>query len=229
VFDTLPAQVLQQFKPELKKTVGDQPLPQSSLSNSFGRDSQFHLYVAAIAQNAGFTDVRSAEPDVLANLGPEECGFAAKRIKNINNLPTRIAKASEQIARSKRPGLITLETSLAFNRRNDRILQQLPEEEFVRRYHAYMQRFISLNHERLERLVDAWWVCGIVFHDQQVRLVGTEWEIAGMTIGVPLPARVCANPEKFWLQYEKGLPNRITSPIAVARPRLLLPANNLHS
>ena len=224
IFDALPAPVLAQFKIELTKAIGDQALPQHSLENSFGRDSQFHLYVASITHNAGFAKVRNAEPDVVGELADEECGFAAKRIKSVSNLRARIKKASVQIAKTKRPGLIVLETSLAFNRTNSRITQPLPEAEFARLYYSYFQRFISHNQKRFESFVDPWWVCGIVFHDQQIRLVGTEWQIGGMTFGVPLAARCISDPGRFWRQYEQGLPNRMTSPIATVSPRLWLPA-----
>jgi hypothetical protein len=222
VFDSLPGQVLGQFLAELKKTVDDQALPQHYNGNTFGRDSQFHLYVAAVAQNAGFLDLRSGEPDVVCRLGDAELGIAAKRVKTTSKLATRIKKASDQIARSQRPGLIAVDTSLALNRKNDPFLQQMTEEDFGRWYHAFVNGLIDRNRERFEKLVDPWWVCGIVFHDQIIRLVGSSWETDGMTIGLIFQARCCANPEKFWRVYETGVPSRLTSPLVIPRKRLLL-------
>lgn len=225
VFDCLPDEVLTQFKPELKKIRRDQPLPQFHNGDSWGRDNQFHLYAAAIAHNAGCT-VRSAEPDVICCLpGGDEFGIAAKRVKKTEALEDRIRKGSDQIVRSKIPGLIVVETSLALNPTNDRIYHQLSEDDFLRAYHGYFDEFITRNNRLLQKLVDPWWVCGIVFHDQQVRVVGSAWETAGMTIGLAFPARCVADPERLSRCYETGLPNRVVSPIVSVQPRLLLPAS----
>lgn len=223
VFDSLSDHVLTEFKPELKKIIKDQPLPQNNNGNSQGRDNQFHLFTAAIAHNAGLK-VRSAEPDVICgHSNGDEFGIAAKRAKKMSSLDDRIKEGSAQIASSKLPGIIAIETSLAFNHNNDRIYRQLSEEDFHRTYHGWFNQFITKNRHRFQKLVDPWWVCGVVFHDQQVRLVGNAWETAGMTISLTFPARCCADPQRHWQSYERGLPNRVVSPIVEVRRTLLLP------
>ena len=120
-----------EFLAIVKRVLKDSALPQQDLEESPGRDKQFELYLAAICQNAGLLPVACAEPDVACVADGIEFCIAAKRLKSFKSLKDHIRKAADQIAKSKRPGVITLDLSPAWNRKNSPVTSQLHSQMLV--------------------------------------------------------------------------------------------------
>ena len=89
-------------------------LPNEDRSHSKGRDAQFELFVAAVCQNAGLHPVAREEPDVTCHIEGIKFGIAAKRIKSVTNLKKHVRKAAQQIEGAGFPGMIALDTNVAF-------------------------------------------------------------------------------------------------------------------
>jgi hypothetical protein len=113
------------FRQLCKDLLRDSTLPQNDLVNSQGRDSQFELYLAAVCQKAGMTPVGYHEPDVTCHVDGTMMSIAAKRIKSQKQSRARIKKAIEQIKFAGRPGIVALEMSIAWNRKNLAVLSPL--------------------------------------------------------------------------------------------------------
>jgi hypothetical protein len=75
------------------------------------RDAQFELLVAAMLRRSGFL-IRLAEPDIHVELTNGSCiGIAAKRVKSLSKLASRISEGSKQIAKSQLHGLLAVHLS----------------------------------------------------------------------------------------------------------------------
>ena len=110
-------------------------------------------------------------------------GIAAKRVKNVARLAKHVRKAGDQIQKAGFPGIIALDTTVALNRDNDRINTPIPDDEFWSLYRHALNRSIRGIHDTIMECVRGKSVCGIVFHDQQVRYQSNdEWSLCGMTM-----------------------------------------------
>jgi len=103
----------------------DKPLPQDDRRNSFGRDAHWELYLAAICQRGAMTPVGFEGNDVTCMVDGTQLGIEAKRIKSENNAKERIRKAIEQIIKAKRPGVVAVDMSLAWNEHNCPIIEPI--------------------------------------------------------------------------------------------------------
>lgn len=202
----------QKFRDLLKFALGDSVLPQGNRDHSKGRDFQFELFVAAICQNAYLVPVEREEPDVTCLLQGIKYGIAAKRVKSAGNLRKRVSKAASQIQRAGYPGIIALDTCLLFNPDNVRITSPIPDHEYGRLHKQALDRCIRKYHDGIQEWVRGKCVCGLVFHDQQVRRldVNGNWSLEGMTVA--LPVANLDEPHRrefscFTESYFKGLPN----------------------
>ena len=84
-----------EFKSLVKKALDDSVLPQDDQQGSLGRNSQFHLYLAAVCQNAQLCPIAFDEPDLTCGLDGTLFGIAAKRIKSSVQVSKRIKKAAD--------------------------------------------------------------------------------------------------------------------------------------
>ena len=57
-----------EFKACLRKLLQDESLPQDGNSHTPGRNTQFEMYLAAIASRAGLQPIEYAEPDVICRI-----------------------------------------------------------------------------------------------------------------------------------------------------------------
>jgi hypothetical protein len=140
-------------------------------------------------------------------------GIAAKRIKSANNLMKNVKKAIEQISKSKIPGIIVLETSLAFNPDNVRVTRPIGDTDFLPLYKDIVNHHWTPYDERTLALMRDTNVRGIIIHEQLVRFEPSgEWSLIGMTIHRAAlhaePREMCAF-KSFAEVYENGLPNRL--------------------
>lgn len=199
------------FQRLVKSTLKDSVLPQEDRHNSQGRDAQFELFVAAICQRAGLAPVLREEPDVTCVVDGTRFGIAAKRIKNVDNLPARIQDAADQIEKARLPGIIALDTCIALNRENERITAPIPEPVFGEHYLQALKQFARKFHDRIQEWVRGKGVRGIVLHDQQVRLGDDgQWSLQGMSVWISTARENQRRNREFSAfrrAYGKGLPN----------------------
>ncbi len=210
VFDVAAAHPTdQKFRDLIRFALGDSVLPQDNRGNSRGRDFQFELFIAAICQNAGLTPIEREEPDVTCVVEGVNYGIAAKRIKGVGNLHKRISKAANQIEKAGLPGIIVLETTLLFNPNNTRITKPMSDNDFGKLHHQALCRCIGRYADQIHGWVRDKGVCGLVFHDQQVRLdLSGNWFLEGMNLKFPLTHHR-REFHCFADGYFAGLPNRV--------------------
>ena len=130
---------------KLRRALKDSALPQKDVKQSTGRDTQFELYIAAICTKALLVPIDFAEPDLLVYLDEQQFGIAAKRLKSRDNLEKNIRKAGNQIKKAGIPGIIAIDTCVAFNEANEWILASFSESQFVKRYSEYFRVYIDEN------------------------------------------------------------------------------------
>jgi hypothetical protein len=171
-----------EFKALVKKALRDSVLPQDNREESVGRNSQFHLYLAAVCQNAGLVPVAYDEPDVSCTIDGKKFGIAAKRIKSMDQIKARIKKAGEQISRSKRPGIIALELSLAWNPKNLPIISRLQSQMYVLIAVLQGEQLFDNYHEDIYRWVAGQGVLAVLVFDFRIRLrPNSQWGLDGMS------------------------------------------------
>ncbi|RJP40638.1 MAG: hypothetical protein C4547_02185 [Phycisphaerales bacterium] len=211
VFDQLPFESGNDaFTRKLKTLIKDSVMPESDRKNSKGRDVQFELYVAAVCYASDLTPVDFEEPDVTCRVNGMKFGIAAKRVKNAEKLEDRVADGANQIQRSRLPGVIALDTCLAFNPDNARIPVQIADAEFGRLYSRAISAHFSPFYAKLQDRVRGKGVCGIVIHDHQLRLHDNTWSLAGMRMWIHTPSynqRREREAKEFAYAYGRGLPN----------------------
>jgi len=84
------------FLDKLRKVTSDTVLPQEAAAETPGRDAQFELFLAAGLKRNGLA-VSFEEPDLVVGDGLIHIGVAAKRIKSMRRLQSRIAEAFRQL------------------------------------------------------------------------------------------------------------------------------------
>ncbi len=104
---------------KLQGMVGDPLLP--GMKGSPGRDAGFELLTAALIKKGGLA-VRLDEPDIVVATDHHAIGIAAKRIKSLASLQSRLRDARRQLRRQGRGesplidhGLIALDVTYATN------------------------------------------------------------------------------------------------------------------
>jgi len=183
VFDQLqPHRANHEFRSLVKKALKDSVLPQDNQRESVGRDSQFHLYLAAICQNAGLHPVEFEEPDVSCVIDGKKFGIAAKRIKSLDRIKDRIKEGADQVFRAQRPGIIALELSLAWNPRNLPIVSRLQSQMYVTISVLQATQLFDRFHEEIYRWVRDQGVVAVLVFDFRIRLrADNQWGLDGMS------------------------------------------------
>ncbi len=80
-------------------------------------------------------------------------GIAAKRLKSLQQLKKHVRKGAQQIAASKRPGILVLDLSYAWNRANEPITSQLVSQLYLMTFMARSHQFFDEHHSNIERWV----------------------------------------------------------------------------
>lgn len=197
------------FRSRLELLVEDSVLPQDDAMNSPGRDAGFEVYVGGVCA-AHLSPVAWGNPDVTCQHDGQTYGFEAKRIKNLNNLYSRVRKAVTQIVEANLPGIIVLDLALAFNPENRR-LRQMNETIFWADYEANFKATWRRYQSKVQQLMSRGHVLGIVVHDYHVRQHGSDWQLTGMTMRIPNETRPTADQrlfDKLSTLYTYGLPNQ---------------------
>jgi hypothetical protein len=207
----VPAERTLAFKEVLKRIVSDSPLPQQDRGNSPGRDAAFELYVGAVCRSGRFLPVNFEEPDVTCVWQGIKYAFPAKRIKSEKRIIERVTEATKQIKRSGLPGVIALDTCLAFNPDNLRI-RQIPDTVFWSEYFQNLKVTWSQYHAKIQNIIARADVLGIVVHDYIIReQPDNQISLAGMTMRVPAAVRTSEEQRRFETLstlYTYSLPNQ---------------------
>jgi hypothetical protein len=195
----------------LKKIVSDSPLPQHDREHSPGRDAAFELYVGAACQSAQFSPVNFEEPDVTCMWEGTKYAIPAKRIKNEKKIVRRVREATDQIRKCGLPGIIALETCLALNPDNLRIMH-MPDTVFWSEYFENLKFSWSQLQKKVQEIISRDNVLGIILHDYQIReQSNNQIALAGMTMRVPALHRTATEQRRFETLstlYTYALPNQ---------------------
>jgi hypothetical protein len=143
------------FRALVTHVLSDSALPQDDREESPGRDAQFHLYLAAICQNAGLAPVTFDEPDVTCVVEGTTFAIAAKRMKDMSRLEKRVRKAAKQIMKVNLPGIIAVELSIAMNRDNTPLISPLVNSMFDMFIQARGNYIFDNHHQSIYK-----WVAG---------------------------------------------------------------------
>jgi hypothetical protein len=193
-----------------KDLLSDSVLPQDNREQSPGRDAQFELYLAAICQNTGLLPVDYVEPDVTCVVGGRTFGIAAKRIKSMQQVRHHVRKAADQIGRSKHPGVIALDLSLAWNRSNAPIISRIQSQVYLMILEAQGRQFFDEHAHDIHRWVAGEGVVAVVVFNFRLRLrPGDHWGLDGMTtwMSTVQEEQGEANYQSFYRGFLKGIPN----------------------
>ncbi len=200
-----------EFKTLVKKTLKDSVLPQNDREQSVGRNSQFHLYLAAVCQNAGLHPVTYDEPDVSCTIDGREFSIAAKRIKSLDQLKRHIKKAADQIQGARRPGIIAIELSLAGNPKNIPIISRLQSQMYVTISVLKATQLFDRHHKDIYRWVQGRGVLAVLTFEFSIRLCeDNQWGLEGMSAWLETTEddeHAKADYRLFYDRFLAGVPN----------------------
>lgn len=164
------------FKVVIKRLLrNDKPLPQHDRINSFGRDAQWELYLAAICESGGMTPVGFDDNDVTCNVNGTPLGIEAKRIKSENSAKAQIKKAIDQLIRGKRPGVVAVDMSLAWNEQNRPIMGSIHNAIFNMKLDAQTRQFFDRHKLWIEDRCTGKGVLAVVVFNFMIRLIEDKW------------------------------------------------------
>ncbi len=141
------------FCASVKKLLQDAAAPQDGNSNSPGRDTQFELYLAAIALRGGMLPVEYDEPDVTCNVEGVRFGIAAKRLKSLDRFERRVKEGADQIRRAGFPGIVALDLTIARNPENRPITSGLQSQLSVTIGQAKNRQLFEQHEQNIHRWV----------------------------------------------------------------------------
>lgn len=132
---------LNRFAPSLK----DSPHPADSGADTLGRNTQFELFLAAIAKRAGLmvSHPGGAGADWILSTSQERWSLEAKRIKNFAKMKRHIGNAASQIIRSQIGGVIAIDISLACNPGCKPLSRFLPDIEIAKTHGDRIDAFVD--------------------------------------------------------------------------------------
>lgn len=197
--------------PRVAAAIKDSVFPRDVLGQSKGRDAQFELYIAAVCVASGLEPVEFGEPDVTCHVGAVKYGIAAKRLKRVGKLENRLRKAADQIRRTGLPGIVALDTCVALNPTNARMILEIPDKRFASHHSAVLNEFVRRRHTRIQDCVRGKGVRCIVIHDHLIQQdVSRAWSLGGFTFWIPVVGQSESAENEFRLfrdTYGQGLPN----------------------
>jgi hypothetical protein len=105
------------FLDRFARSLKDSPHPVDSGAHTLGRNTQFELFLAAIAKRAGLivSHPGGAGADWILSISQKRWSLEAKRIKSFEKMERRVKDAADQIIKSGIGGIIAIDISLACN------------------------------------------------------------------------------------------------------------------
>ena len=219
IIQILGARLLQSpFLDAFACSLDDSTHPMDSGESTPGRNRQFELYLAAIADRAGLTVDRSgsAGADWIVTAPSRRWSLEAKRIKNFKKLEKHIRKAAKQIATSQIGGMIAVDISLAANPKCSPLSGFVPDSDIIK---AHKDRTNALGKKWQEPI--AKWIgsasVGFVLLHESVIIpaqgsgAGHEpWGLTGLWSKVDVIASDSSNRQHYddlWHLFHVALPN----------------------
>lgn len=193
----------------LRKLCDDSVLPQDDKRESVGRNKQAELFVAAVCAEAGLQP-QLDEPDITITLSSEQLGVAVKRLRSRAKFQRNVRDAGTQIQRRGLCGFVVVDTSMALNPENARVLRQFSDDEMRRKHKQHVKALLDEHRHRMCDWIVGKGVRGLVLHDHQVRLHPEDgWSLDSLTFFVPISDRRGPSTTQFvqfQSAYSKGLP-----------------------
>lgn len=169
VFDVLAERPdLFEHEGRLKKVLDDAVVPKADDEATIGRNAQTELFVSAVCERAGLAP-EGAEPDLVCSVKNHQVAVAVKRVRSLDNFEKEIRKAGKQMEASGHDGVVVVDSTILFNRSNERITAVIPAAVFEQNHRAFFNRFLDEYGSRIEEWVRRRRVLGMIFHDHQVR------------------------------------------------------------
>lgn len=199
-------------------SLDDSTHPMDSGESTPGRNRQFELYLAAIADRAGLTVDRSgsAGADWILTAPSGRLSLEAKRIKNFKKLEKHIRKAAKQIATSQIGGMIAVDISLAANPECSPLSGFVPDSDIIK---AHKDRTNALGkkwQEPIAKWIGSASVGFVLLHESviipaQSSGAGHEpWGLTGLWSKVDVIASDSSNRQHYddlWHLFHVALPN----------------------
>lgn len=191
------------------EALGGPPLPEDSGTETLARDIQFELFLVASAREAGMLAQLISAPDasvavprlhfpvtnpipqlsgdashnVVFNVEPLFCGFAAKRLKSHRQLEKRARRANQQIRETMAPGVFVTDVSDIICPPGHVLTPPaswLPDTYVI----AKLDSYVTANREAVRRRVNtehtfAWLACAhvlVVPSEQSVPIHYLRWQ-----------------------------------------------------
>lgn len=200
------------FFASVKKLLQDAAAPQDGNSNSPGRDTQFELYLAAIALRGGMMPVEYDEPDVTCNVEGVRFGIAAKRLKSLERFERRVKEGARQIRGAGLPGIIALDLTIARNPENRSITSGLQSQLSVMIGQTKNQQMFDQHEQNIHRWVANTGVRALLVFEFTFRVSpdSSSWIHDGMMCW--FPTTKCDESAEselaaFQLHFLEGMPN----------------------
>lgn len=146
----------------VQQILGGSAKPQEQVAFSPARDLQFELMLAASFRLVGY-DVSLEEPDVVLKSVLPWIGFAAKRPRSVETVQPNLEQASDQISRSRIPGVIALDLSLLMSPKNLPVTIGEPRNT-EKRIIDTVDGFVHENYGLIANVIDQRWVFGLLVY-----------------------------------------------------------------
>ena len=159
----------------IERILDDSVLSKDDRTESKGRNAQFELYLAAVCQKAKLLPVGYDEPDVTCYVDGTPFCIAAKRIKNKKQVGKRIKKAARQIVEQSRKGIIALDITIGFNRKNFPVISPSQNQllDWINDFQA--KQLFDAHEVSIERHGGGKGVLAAVAFDFRTRLIDGAW------------------------------------------------------
>jgi hypothetical protein len=198
------------FRAIIKRLLDGRPLPQNDRLDSAGRNTHWELYLAAICEKAGMTPVGFDGNDVTCTVDGAPFCVEAKRIKGENSAQRRIKEAIDQIIEAKRPGIVAVDMSLAWNEQNRPVMGSIHNAFIDMKLEAQSRQFVERHKAWIEVRGAGKGVLAVVIFNFLTRLQEDKWRPHRNTFWFDLPKtedenRLC---EFFRARFCSVIPNR---------------------
>jgi hypothetical protein len=202
----------ERFVANVRKMLLDAATPQDVNSNTPGRDTQFELYLAAIALRAGMSPVEYEEPDVTCNVEGIKFGIAAKRLKSLDRFEERVKQGAKQIRRANFPGIIACDLTIARNPENRPITSSIQSQLSILTGMAKNRQLFERHEQNIHKWVANAGVRALLVFEFTYRVSpgSNSWIHEGMMCWFPTTENnesAASELSAFQRQFLKGIPN----------------------
>jgi hypothetical protein len=207
------------FLKQFTRSLEDSILPRDSGDATPGRDTQFELFLAAIASRAGFTIGRlgAGKADWILTASGRSWSLEAKRIKSLDKMEKHIRKASKQITASNIGGVIAVDISLAINPSCDPLSTFVSDDDIQKAHSMRTNCFIKEYLPSIREWIGSKSIGFLLFFDYVIVPANSTtprgnspWGLIGLWQKVDLLNLGTSNKARYdelWSLFEIALPN----------------------